>query len=222
MLDGLAVRITLPFSDASGIVREWAMKAEKLLCYEHVGEATKKPHVHMLLINVGCHKERLKQLAKPWVPIGSSGNEFWSFKAKTAALGPITEETSRKYVIYMTKGQFEPSYVKGYDLEWLNACKASWMVKEEEDSRETKLYASFEDYIYSYWLEDHDRDTEFKPGTTVFHVDKASVVQRLARAWSFSINKQLWTVRTATDAKMVFLTYCIRFGLTIPESVKLW
>lgn len=222
MLDGLAVRITLPFSDASGIVREWALKAEKLLCYEHIGEATNKPHVHMLLIRVGCHKERLKQLAAPWVPVGSSGNEFWSFKSKTKDLGLVTEDTSRKYVIYMTKGQFDPSYVKGYDMEWLQTCKDSWMVKEEEDSREQKLYGAFEDYVHEYWLQDNDRELEFNAGTTVFKHDKANVVQRLARAWAFSIHKSIWSVRTATDAKMVFLTYCMRFGITIPNDIKSW
>ena len=75
---GLAVRITLPFSDVSGVVRDWALKADKLLCYEHIGEKTSKPHVHLLLLGVTCNKERLKQIAKPYVTGG--GNEFLVFQ----------------------------------------------------------------------------------------------------------------------------------------------
>lgn len=56
----LSVRLTLPFSDVSGAVRQWALKADKLLCYEHVGEATEKPHVHLLLMGCSQTVERLK------------------------------------------------------------------------------------------------------------------------------------------------------------------
>ena len=84
-----------------------------ILCYEHVGEKTKKPHVHLLLLRVSCTTARLKQLAAPWVPFGMSGNDFWSFKTKSKVLGPVNADSSRKYVIYMTKGEFRPSYNKG-------------------------------------------------------------------------------------------------------------
>ena len=52
MLEGLAIRVTLSWADASGIVRAWALKADKLLCYEHTGEATNKDHIHLLYSQV--------------------------------------------------------------------------------------------------------------------------------------------------------------------------
>lgn len=222
MLEGLAVRITLPFSDASGMVREWALKAERIVCYEHVGEATAKPHIHLLLLRVGCTKERLKQLAAPWVPFGSSGNEFWSFKSKSKELGPITMESSRRYIIYMTKGVNDPKYVKGFDTQYLEGCKEGWMVKEEETSRNEKLYGAFEDRVHEYWTADKLNEEEFQEGRTIIRVDKADVVERLARSWAFSTHKSIWSVRTATDAKMVYLTYCMRYGINIPKEVKTW
>lgn len=203
------------------MVREWALKADKLLCYEHVGEKTLKPHVHLLLIRVSCTTERLKQLAAPWVPVGISGNALWSFKTKSKDLGPVSEETSRKYVIYMTKGAFRPSYNKGYEEAFLEACKDSWMVKEDEESRDELLYRAFEDKIWEYYNADRLNE-EFRPGTTIFEHDQSAVVERLARSWSLAAHKRIWNVRTASDAKMVYLTYCYRYGVSIPQSVKTW
>jgi len=218
---GLAVRITLPFMDVSGIVRSWALKADQLVVYEHLGEETKKAHVHMLLLGIGCDKERLKQIASPWLKPGQSGNEFWSFKSKSKQHGPVSSETSQRYIIYMTKGINLPMYVKGFALDYLEACKGMWVVKDIAPNRDEQLFAAFEEKIYQFWHEDK-LSIAFKPGTTIFRHDQAAVLQRLARSWSFQFHKSIWSIRTAADAKMVFLTYCMRFDIIIPDNIKSW
>lgn len=223
MIPALAVRITLPFSDASGIVRVWALKAEKLVCYEHIGEATSKPHIHLLLIRVGCDKERLKQLAKPWAT--GSGNEFWSFKTKCKGIGDVNEENSFRYLVYMTKGTIDPSYVKGYEMDWLQSAKNAWSAPTEELNRNQKLYESFEEYLWQTWdkCSAAARAEYFQDGYTILRSDAMEIKGiELARRWSFGINKSIWSVRAAADAKMVFLTYCMTHDLRIPSNVKVW
>jgi hypothetical protein len=219
----LAVRITLPFSDVSGVVRAWALKADKLLCYEHTGELTEKPHVHLLLINVSVDKERLKQLAK--VTGGSrlsgGGNELWSFKTKVKGAGDVSDENSRRYITYMSKGTIDPSYVKGYDEDFLAACKAGWTTKEVSPNRDQQLYSAFEERLYQLHVENPHADI-WADGTSVFRHDKANDLAKLARSWAFAAHDQIWSVRTATDAKMVFLTYCMRFDIQIPDNLKVW
>ena len=46
-----AVRITHSYEVAKPIVHLWAMKCEKILAYEHLGERTGKIHIHLLLVN---------------------------------------------------------------------------------------------------------------------------------------------------------------------------
>lgn len=214
---GLAVRITLPFSDLSGTVRAWALKADKLLCYEHVGEKTSKPHCHLLLLGVACNKERLKQVAKE-SGLAGGGNEFWSFKT--------AKQEAERYIVYMSKGKFDAVYNKGYEPDYLQMCKDAWEKGEAEPSREEKLFRDFEERVIWPFVREHIVDVpasqwpSWTDGTTI--VKNAELVQHLARSWAFGHHKRIWSVRIATDAKMVFLTYCMRYDIEIPKDIKSW
>ena len=52
-----AVRITHSYEVAKPIVHLWAMKCEKILAYEHLGERTGKIHIHLLLVNTSVDKQ---------------------------------------------------------------------------------------------------------------------------------------------------------------------
>lgn len=207
---GLAVRITLPFADLSGTVRAWALKADKLLCYEHVGEKTSKPHCHLLLLGVTCNKERLKQVAKE-SGLAGGGNEFWSFKT--------AKHEAERYIVYMSKGKFDALYNKGYETDYLQTCKEAWEQGEAEPSRDEKLCSEFEELVYQVV-----RDIEPKPywydGWVICR--DAEMLRSLARSWAFKRNKLVWSGKTGSEAKLVFLTYCMRHGLIIPKDVKVW
>jgi len=139
-----AVRITLPYSDVSGTVHVWALKCDKLVVYQHVGSETEKVHVHLLLMSSSVSAERLKQLSG----LIGSGNEFWSFKTKSKKTGPLTDKTSGQYITYMTKGKYDPMYVKGYDSKVLVALKEAWVQRDEVAHPGRVLLAEFREYLY--------------------------------------------------------------------------
>lgn len=207
-----AVRITLPFSDVSGAVRSWAMKADKLLCYEHTN--TDKLHCHLLMLNTSVDAERLKQLAKA-CGVDGKGNQFWSFKTKSKHTGPVSEETSGRYITYMTKGQFDPKYVKGYEQEYLLALKDAWTEHEEPVSREQELYDEFEGVVIDYC---RAHPEVCAPNCYIIHWSKADVLVTLARRHAFAKAARIWNVRTASMAKSFFLTYCMREEIRIDEK----
>jgi len=209
---GLAVRITLPFSDLSGTVRAWALKADKLLCYEHIGEKTSKPHCHLLLLGVMCNKERLKQIAKA-SGLAGGGNEFWSFKT--------AKEEAERYIVYMSKGKFDAVYNKGYEPDYLQMCKDAWEQGEAEPNRDQKLCKEFEDIIYNFVRELVAKcQPPWYDGWLILR--DTDILKQQARSWAFKRNKMVWSGKTGSEAKLVFLTYCMRNDLIIPNDVKVW
>ena len=58
-----AVRITHSYEVAKPIVHLWAMKCEKILAYEHLGERTGKIHIHLLLVNTSVDRKQLRNIA---------------------------------------------------------------------------------------------------------------------------------------------------------------
>lgn len=219
MIPGMAVRITRPFSDLSGTVRQWALKAERLVVYEHNDDGAERIHCHMLLLGVGCDAERLKQIVKETCPgtIGK-GNSFWSFKTKVAKVGQVDDTKCSTFITYMTKGKYDAKYVKGWSEEELEVLKGEWV---ENTPMECRLYTVFEtDAVYQAYVEN---PTSFEPGSTVrMYADKVDVVAKVARRWAFSQTKFVWTAATSRLAKMVFLTYCMRHGITISDKYRMW
>jgi len=216
----LAVRITLPFADASGCVHAWALKAEKLLCYEHLGSETEKVHVHLLLIGATVTTERLKQLSG----LRGSGNEFWSFKTKSKAHGPITTKNADRYITYMSKGIHDPKYVKGYDLKVLQACKEAWEERENVANPGRVLLSEFREYLCFvrepgfFVLRLHPDGEEYETWDPM----AGKLFALYARKWAFSKYDCVWSVQTAKIAKQVYLTFCMDMGIEIPQDVKVW
>lgn len=125
-----AVRITHSYEVAKPIVHLWAMKCEKLLAYEHLGERTGKIHIHLLLVNTSVDKKQLRNIAST-TKIPVSGNEWMSFKVA---------DLNDTYITYMSKGSIDPSYNKGYEAHYIDACKQRWVkqvgsVKITEDDK---------------------------------------------------------------------------------------
>jgi len=219
MAPSLAVRITAPFSDLSGIVRAWALKADKLVAYEHTGDATEKVHIHLLMLGVSCDKERLKQIAKEVRPVIGNGNGYWSFKTKIKGGIDVSPENSDRFITYMSKGFIDASYNKGFDESYLQRMKAEWTTVAP--AREQVLYFAFIDYLR--YKKNNDYEDVFAKGSDLIDThENVLLLKSWARSWAFAYHKSFWTVRTATDAKMVFLTHCMRSNLTIPQDVKYW
>lgn len=117
-----AVRITHSYEVAKPIVHLWAMKCEKILAYEHLGSRTGKIHIHLLLVNTSVDKKQLRNIAMT-TKLSVSGNEWMSFKVA---------DLDTTYITYMSKGEIDPSYNKGYTDEELLLYKSKWVEPQNE------------------------------------------------------------------------------------------
>lgn len=218
-----SVRITLPFSDISGTVREWALKVDNLACYEHTRDSgANRTHCHLLLMFSSVETDGLKAIMKQTTKssLMGNGNSFWSFKTKSKKHGPITPETAPKFITYMSKGVFDPKYVKGYDEEFIEARKAAWETPDEVKTRNEQLYELFNEQMYYYC---RDNPNDCIQGMYILRHDKADACVARARSFSYQLHKDIWDVQTARVAKMFFLTYCMRHNLFIDEQkYKVW
>lgn len=197
-----AVRITAPYADVVRLVASWALKADTILCYEHVGEKTKKPHVHLLIENT-ITADGLRKDAKS-LGYQFKGNRCWSFKT--------ADETLEHYMTYMSKGRFEPKYNKGYDTELIAKCKAAWV----EPSKQTKKSSwelaveDFEDYMDTCYSEKEQRE-------------EYATIEAVKRVlWQYVMAQNgAWSPRSAQLYKTITLTYCWKRGIAFDEKL-LW
>lgn len=115
-----AVRVSRPYDDLSGIISLWADRSQTVIVYEHsADEEVNRTHVHMLLMDVEVKDERLKRIAHS-IDSSLAGNKDWSFK--------LTEtENLDKYIIYMTKGIYHPSFVKNFSQDRLEELRLMWV-----------------------------------------------------------------------------------------------
>lgn len=116
------VRLTYSYADISGVIRQWAMKCEKMAVYEHEGAETKKVHCHIAIQRVCVCKKQLRNIANSIIDI--KGNEKSSFKELDMSQTPF---------IYMTKGTLEPKYLQGYEKEDADKWKSLYIPKRKHN-----------------------------------------------------------------------------------------
>ena len=201
-----AVRITRPYSDLSGMFHVWSLQCEKLLVYQHTGSQTELVHCHALIVNLRVTKERLKQLSVvPGRPL--NGNQDWSFKT--------AKETTDKYVTYMSKGQYDPLYVMGFELDYLNRMKAEWKERSKLPHKNAKLHQDFRNHVYTQWNHDTGYLYPEAPPEVYelygvhFDNDKYRFDKLRKFSYNYSISlKGEFNVQTMNLAKSLLLTFC--------------
>jgi len=79
-----APRISLSYSDLSGVIQEWAQAAEKMVVYEHEADAdVATTHVHMIIIDCKYKTpEQLKKIFRKHINTDRGGNDLWSWVHK--------------------------------------------------------------------------------------------------------------------------------------------
>jgi len=143
-----AVRLRTSYETLKTTVADWALLSEKLLCYEH-NDKKENVHCHFLLYGVYDSVDTLKRkMRSHGIDLKGSGQLSFktSFKLKDGTKVDITDETIPKYVTYMSKGKYDPSYNKGYDPEFIAACKAAW-INHPKSTRDEALLVDFTKYI---------------------------------------------------------------------------
>lgn len=214
------VRITRPYSDLSGLVTIWAARARQMVVYEHTGTKTEKIHIHMVIKGSDVCKKQLKNLVEY---LNFKGNKDWSFKNYNG------NETA---IVYMTKGNITPSYVKGYTPEELQAYQDLWTDEQPKITRQQKLY----DETFGNKQELQIQIKEFikrrnasyvLAGTKLHEMDTPAEMEfeyilRVAKQAAFKESGQIWSMKTMNDYKMLVYTYVMRELHVIPTKYREW
>lgn len=210
MATNYAVRITRAWDIVERAVVALALRCDKVLAYEHVGSATEKVHVHLMLVGVRCDTDTLKNDCKRNGLGMLKGNADWTFKTKDKKYGDVQD--SPQYICYMTKGKYDPKYNKGYTQEELDIAKATWVVPSKQKSLWSKWFAEFE-LMVPKDLPQHSvlgiNSAESFPGW--------SKVRSMAIAFIFEKTGELRR-KDRNDAVDMWLTYCYKHHIDMPKG----
>lgn len=197
------VRITHSYESIKVLVGLWALRADKFVVYEHTGSKTEKVHCHILILGSNTHKKQLRNIGLLYNDL--KGNENCSFKEC------ISWETP---VVYMTKGNLSPSYLKGFTEADANVWKSKWVepVKYVKKSRCRLLYEELFPLDGKHpqpTPEDYD-----SPDYLAFHKIRVYVKREV-----FKRSKdQMWTQQCLSDYKSIVYTYCFNAEIPIPNN----
>ena len=146
--ENYAVRLRAPYDSLRQCISRYAMKAEKVVVYEHPEEGN--IHCHLLLYGVRDTADNLKKILWEHVSLKGGGQLSYktTFKDKiTKTVHDVNDETIPKYITYMSKGKYEPKYFTGYDKTFIDDCKSQW-VEHKRRSADEILYISFVKFIW--------------------------------------------------------------------------
>lgn len=214
MATNYAIRVTRAYQDVEPAVVACALLADKVLAYEHVGTATEKVHIHLLLIGVRCDKKTLQKKMNERLKHKLIGNGDWSFKTKDKNYGDV--EDSVKYITYMTKGKHDAKYNKGYTDEELATAKALWVEPVRQKSKWSKWFAEFELMISP----DLPKTPLVLPGLNQKETYPGyDEVRRKATAFIFEKTGEL-RKHNRSDAKDMVITYCYKHKVATPKNIE--
>jgi len=119
-MNGLAVRISMPYASLHDVVDGWRHLCSQLIVYEHPSEVANRVHCHMLIIDPHQCVRSFKNASG----LKNGGNSLWSFKG-------CKQEGFPKYITYMSKGIYDPSFSGGtleqYTWKQLENFKNNWI-----------------------------------------------------------------------------------------------
>lgn len=176
------MRLTLPYENLRQCVSEWSLKAEKVVVYEH--PEPDNIHCHLALMGVYVTTQNLKDIMKDLgVPLKGAGQLSFKSTFKNAAKEVIamTDETLPGFITYMTKGKYEPKYLKGVSEEECAEARARWVdySRSPAETGDRKLLTEFDNWMYKTFThigESNMTDTEVKNAAKSFALRKTQGV----------------------------------------------
>lgn len=217
-----AVRVTHSWLQAQSVAHTWALRADKVLVYEHSQEtktARDKTHIHMLLVNTSIDKKQLRNLAKE-TNVPTKGNENMSFK--------MAEEPFTKYITYMSKGVLQPKYNKGFTPEELEEYRLLW-VDPNEYKKETAWSKLYDEWVKEapppitpnqyatvvrQWVDD-PRDNGAPPNPMDEYIRE---LERHTMAWMIKYHHGYYHPSIGKQVNSLRWTHCWKNGLTAPKN----
>lgn len=199
MPNGVAfVRITRSYEFLQRIIGAWALKCDKIIVYEHCGEETEKIHVHVLMSGMVDTWDNFKKIAKRLLPFGEdlNGNNDWSFKKKY-------EYRPKDTIKYMSKGNLQPKYNKGYTQEEVDAARESWVEQQPARTKDQELYQKFVDSNEGceYW----EYDT----------------LKQAAKRFAFWECGRVWSARASAIYRLCLYTHAMTYNILLPDQLDI-
>lgn len=195
------VRITRSYDVLRQIISDWACKVDKIIVYEHPADGkVKKAHVHILMCGMSVTWDAMKKAAIKNHQIAKefAGNGDWS-KKKDYEYRPLDT------IKYMSKGQYDPVYNKGYTDEEVATAKAAWVPAQEHMTKDQELYYRF--------CGGDDKEKQYESSNWLFDRTKQE-----ARNFAFWECKRIWTARAGQIARMLIFTHHMNYGFILPDS----
>ena len=211
----IAVRLRASKEELRTTFGDYAIMCEKVLAYEH--PVPNNVHCHLLLVGVYQTDETLKNVFRNHgLTLKGAGQVSYktTFKQNGAKV-PITPETIPKYVTYMSKGQYEPAYNKGFTAEEIEAAKALWVnfEKLKPPTRNKILLTEFYDHLYEY-SKMHSIDVQ-----DVY--TNIQAVRTLAVAFIADKSDDVIDVQARKDASMLYTSVCYKARVLAARDINL-
>jgi hypothetical protein len=218
-----AVRVTHSWLQAQSVAHTWALRADKVLVYEHSQEtktARDKTHIHMLLVNTSIDKKQLRNLAKE-TNVPTKGNENMSFK--------MAEEPFTKYITYMSKGVLQPKYNKGFTPEELEEYRLLW-VDPNEYKKETAWSKLYDEWVKQappvmtpcqyatvvrQYMEDPALVNHMPPNPQDEYIRE---LERNTMRWMMKYHNYYYHPSIGKQVTSLRYTHCWKNGLSIPKN----
>lgn len=99
------LRLTVPYADASGVILRIAEQCESIIVYEH-SEGCERPHIHALILGLQRSYDTVVGWMKSICPARSDRSLGTSY-------GKEKKPLDLGFISYMSKGKYDPVYVKG-------------------------------------------------------------------------------------------------------------
>lgn len=202
-MDSYAVRITHSQTAVKHILAVWATQCEKVVAFEHTDTA--KIHSHLLIINCRVGKKQLRNLAST-CGVNVKGNENMSFKAY---------DFNKRYLVYMSKGQFSPYYLKGFTQEECEEARLQWNPNERKENPTVQLYNKFESALSLKSEEFKDYVANALKLNSKIDDIRFDWVKSKAYMFAFEENQRIANHVFSTKYKMLVNTYCMRHHISM-------
>lgn len=125
----IAIRLTIPWTDK---LTEFFSSLDRAVVYQHdADEEVARTHIHALAetsVSTDTLKNRLEKVIGYRLP-----KTDWAFTQKIKH-NPVED----RFITYMSKGKYEPKYLKGFTQEDCDNYKSLWVEKSPSSATEKK------------------------------------------------------------------------------------
>ena len=212
-----AVRLRAGYETLATTIGAWAMRCEKVLCYEH-DDRHENLHVHLLLEGVATSVDTLKNdMRARGIDLKGAGQLSFKTKFKLASgdVVNITDDTKGRYITYMSKGKYDPKYNKGYTADYIALAKSQWVVYDNKPDHPFKsVYEDFETYV-SKQQSKLENEIYERIGLN------KEIIRSWAFAYTFELEGRLIHRGQKTKWAMCYETFCIRHDLCVSKQIHL-